>query len=392
MLWNTVVKHSHWVGLVNSCVQSVSVVFMSILFSSLCVVVCPSRLTAWTCAPATDCDPESWRALRERLKKNTSHAVTRPRMVAELVVAFTDPRSFWYSGAAASLLLDGGICSVIEHQQDQLMYQQMVIDEAGAARTPVLQCAQEYRGKLVEFRIGNKLETLAVDEKLDAELVDVEANALGELSLPGMIDVRKKRAEQLAFMLLMHKKNRATQMITRLSDPVNGLEIWRRFLEVGAGEQRSISSDADAIVAMSSHGKQRSSLGGVGTSCTAVRGAEFGHDQSSSTGAQPTGFRVVQMCQTERDEAAGVWSSPKCVERKRQRQAQRQMQRQSAKAKRKANAKAQGKEKARINRRKEHQTRRTRNALSARERIAPTPWHGQLRRKQWVMSWSSWPR
>ena len=196
---------------------------------------------------------------------------------------------------------------MIEHQQDQLMYQQMVIDEAGAARTPVPQCAQEHRGQLVDLRIGNKLETLAVDEKLDAELVDVEANPLGELSFPGMIDVRKKRAKQLAFMLLlMHKKNRAIQMITRLSDPVNGLEIWRRFLHVGAGEQRSISSDADAIVAMSSHGKQRSSLGGVGTSCTAVRGAEFGHDQSSSTGAQPTGFRVVQMCQTERDEAAGV--------------------------------------------------------------------------------------
>ena len=30
----------------------------------------------------------------------------------------------------------------------------------------------------------------------------------------------------------MHTKNRTIQMITRLSDPVNGLEIWRRFLEV----------------------------------------------------------------------------------------------------------------------------------------------------------------
>ena len=32
-------------------------------------------------------------------------------------------------------------------------------------------------------------------------------------------------------MLMMHTKNQAIQMITRLSDPVNGLEIWRRFLE-----------------------------------------------------------------------------------------------------------------------------------------------------------------
>ena len=31
----------------------------------------------------------------------------------------------------------------------------------------------------------------------------------------------------------------------------------------GASEQKSISSDADVIAALSSHGKQRSSLGGV---------------------------------------------------------------------------------------------------------------------------------
>ena len=35
------------------------------------------------------------------------------------------------------------------------------------------------------------------------------------------------------------------------------------FGRVGAGEQRSIPCDTDAIAAMSSHGKQRSSLGGV---------------------------------------------------------------------------------------------------------------------------------
>ena len=46
-----------------------------------------------------------------------------------------------------------------------------------------------------------------------------------------MSDARKKRVEQLAIMLMMHTENRAIQMITRLSDPVNGLEIWRRFLE-----------------------------------------------------------------------------------------------------------------------------------------------------------------
>ena len=79
---------------------------------------------------------------------------------------------------------------------------------------------------------------------------------------------------------------------------------------MGASEQRSISSDADAIAAMSSHGKQRSSLGGVGMSCTAARSTEFGHapghNQSSNTGSKPTGFRMVQICQTERDETAEV--------------------------------------------------------------------------------------
>ena len=66
------------------------------------------------------------------------------------------------------------------------MYQQMVIDEARAARTPVPQYAQEHRGKPVDLRIGNEPEMLAVDTKLCAELADVEANPLGELFLPEM--------------------------------------------------------------------------------------------------------------------------------------------------------------------------------------------------------------
>ena len=56
----------------------------------------------------------------------------------------------------------------------------------GAARTPVPQYAQEYRGKPVDLRIGNESEKLAVDEKLCAELADAEANPLGELFWPGM--------------------------------------------------------------------------------------------------------------------------------------------------------------------------------------------------------------
>ena len=44
-------------------------------------------------------------------------------------------------------------------------------------------------------------------------------------------------------------------MITRLSDPVKRRDLETISGRMGAGEQRSISSDADAIAAMSSHGK-----------------------------------------------------------------------------------------------------------------------------------------
>ena len=313
-------------------------------------------------------------------QENTFHAVTRPRMVAELVVAFTDPGSFWYSGAAASLLLDGETCSVIEHQQDQLMYQQEVIDEAGAARIPVHQYAQEHTGKPVDLRVGKKPETFAgephewkgcsfkmrqhiaaVDEELYLELVNVEANPLGELFLSGMSDVRKKRTKQLAFMLMMHTKTRAIQMITGLSDPVNGLEIWRRFLEVwepvNRGRNRAMLMQLLQRPLMGSRGQALEEC-----ECPVRQYEAQNVDMLRNTGT-PTGFRVVQMCQIERDETAGVRCTQKYLERK---------AKASAKAKRKASAMAKKKEKARISRRTEHQTRRTRNAPSARERIVPS--------------------
>ena len=73
--------------------------------------------------------------------------------------------------------------------------------------------------------------TAAVDEELYLELVNVEANPLREMPLAGMNEPQKRRARQLAFMLTMHTKDRATLMITRPSDPASGFEIWRRFLE-----------------------------------------------------------------------------------------------------------------------------------------------------------------
>ena len=140
--------------------------------------------------------------------------------------------------------------AVIEHQQDQLMRQQTTIDADRAARTPVTPIAQDARGNLVDLRVGNKPETFAgethewkgwsfrmrqhiaaVDEELYLELVNVEANPLREMPLVGMNEPQKRRARQLAFMLTMHTKDRALQMITKLSDPANGFEIWRRFLQ-----------------------------------------------------------------------------------------------------------------------------------------------------------------
>ena len=139
--------------------------------------------------------------------------------------------------------------AVIEHQQEQLMRQQTTIDAERAARAPVIP-AHDARVNLVDFRVGNKPETFAgethewkgrsfkmrhyiaaVDEVLYLELVNVEANPLREMPLAGMNEPQKRRARQLAFMLTMHTKDRALQMITKLSDPASGFEIWRRFLE-----------------------------------------------------------------------------------------------------------------------------------------------------------------
>ena len=165
--------------------------------------------------------------------------------------------------------------------------------------------------QLVDLRIGNELETLAVDEKLCAELADVEANPLERMVLAWNERCSKETSEAACVHVDdAHKKTRNPDdhEIERSIERTRDLETISA--REGASEQRSISSDADAIAATSSHGKQRSSLGGVSASCTAVRGAGLGHDpghnQSSNTGTQPTGFRVVQICQTERDESAVV--------------------------------------------------------------------------------------
>ena len=170
--------------------------------------------------------------------------------------------------------------AVIENQQEQLMRQQTTIDAERAARTPVLPIAQDSRVNLVDLRVGNKPETFAcethewkgwrqyiaaVDEELYLKIVNVEANPLREMPLAGMNEPQKRRARQLAFMLTMHTKGRALQMITKQSDPANGFEVWRRFVE-----EWELPSDADAVAAGSVCGRQTSGLGGVGTTCATV--------------------------------------------------------------------------------------------------------------------------
>ena len=136
------------------------------------------------------------------------------------------------------------------------MRQQTTIDAERAARTPV-NPAQDARINLVDLRVGNKPETFAGethewkgwsfrmrqyiaagDEELYLELVNVEANPLREMPVAGMNEPQKRRARQLAFILTMHTKGRALQMITKLSDPPNGFEIWRRFLGEWEQEHR----------------------------------------------------------------------------------------------------------------------------------------------------------
>ena len=88
---------------------------------------------------------------------------------------------------------------------------------------------------------------------------------------------------------------------------------WIRNLEtfsgrMGAGTQRTAPSDA--VAAVSVCGRQRSGLGGVGTTCATVWCTEFrhasGHDQGSNTGTQPTRSRMEEARRIERDEAAKI--------------------------------------------------------------------------------------
>ena len=99
----------------------------------------------------------------------------------------------------------------------------------------------------------------------------MEANPLREMPLAGINEPQKRRARQLAFMLKMHTKDRALQVITKLSDPANGFKIWRRFLEewepAHRGRYRAMMMQ---LLQFPFVGDKRSGLGGVGTTCATV--------------------------------------------------------------------------------------------------------------------------
>ena len=143
---------------------------------------------------------------------------------------------------------------------------------------------------LFDLRVGNKPETFtgethewkgwtfkmrqyiaAVDEELYLELVNVEANPLREMPLAGMNEPQKKTSKTAC----VHAEDAHERSCTPDDHETERSSEWIRNLEtfsggVGAGTQRTVSSDADAVPAVSVCGRQRSGLGVVGTTSASV--------------------------------------------------------------------------------------------------------------------------
>ena len=210
---------------------------------------------------------------QRRLKKK-SRLVTRSRMVAD---QWSKPQ--WRSLRSGHNSFEtqlGQQRTVIAHPQDQLEAPAND-NRCGQSGTNTSHpSAPDARGNLVDLRAGNKPETFTseahawkgwlffkmrqytsvVDEELYVELVDVETNALRELLMTAMNEAQKKRGRQLALTLTMHTEDRALQIITKLSGPTNGFEVWRRFLE---------------------EWEPRTGLGGVGATCAPLRCTKWRH-------------------------------------------------------------------------------------------------------------------
>ena len=158
-----------------------------------------------------------------------------------------------------------------------------------AARTPVIPIAQDARVNLVDFRVGDKPKTFAgethewkgwpfkmrqyiaaVDEELYLESVNVEANPLRDT-----LGRYERASEETSETACVHVDDAHERSSTSDDHETERSIEWIRNLEtisgrVGAGAQRTIPTDADAVVAVSVCGRQRSGLGGVGTPCATV--------------------------------------------------------------------------------------------------------------------------
>ena len=216
-------------------------------------------------------------------------------MVAELVVTTTEPGSL-RGCFGTPLESDGRTCAeletqvgqqraVIEHQQEQLMRQQSTIDAERAARTPV-DPSQDARVNLVDLRVGTSRRRSRVKHtrgKVGHSRCDstsrrwmknfswtrecgresVARNALGRY---------ERASEKTSETACVHADERSStpddHETERSSESIRSLETSPG--RVGARTQRTVPSDADAVVAVSVYGRQRSGLGAVGTTCAVV--------------------------------------------------------------------------------------------------------------------------
>ena len=172
------------------------------------------------------------------------------------------------------------------------MRQQTTIDAERAARTPV-NPAPDARINLVDLRVGNKLETFCGwntrVERLVIQDASVHRGGGWRTSLPGTRECgsesvarnalgRYERAsEKTSKTACVHADDAHERSSTPDAHETERSSEWSRNLEtlpgrMGAGTQRMVPSDADAVAAVFVCGRQRSGLGGVGTTYAAVWG------------------------------------------------------------------------------------------------------------------------
>ena len=152
---------------------------------------------------------------------------------------------------------------------------------------------------------------------------------------------------------MMHTKNRAIQMITRLSDTVDGLEIWRRYLEewetVDRGRYGAMLMQLLQCPLIGSRGQaleepvRQYEAQNVDMLRDTIKAATLARNPQD-----PEWCRCVRLSATRVQEFDALRSvereRQKQAQKQRQGQAQRQRQKQAQKAKRKEKSKDKSKE------------------------------------------------